>query len=288
MDTILITGAEGFFASRFIQYYKEKYKVIGLNHDSLDITDERKTIETIMRYCPTYVVHAAAISDTTKCERNPERSFDINVKGSLNVAKACQNAKAKLIYLSSDQVYNGNTEGGPYAEECIAVPNTIYGNHKIQGEIGISHILQNVVILRLTWLFSLPERNKKVSSNIIWNVVKAALKNEPIKLPINEYRGITYIYDLLKSFDKVLGLTSGIYNTGSENNLSTYEIAERVLKKIGLGNRVDELLIKDIERYKVENRDLRISNSRLRKQDILFTSTEEAITKCIDDFQFRM
>lgn len=288
MDTILITGADGFFASRFIQYYSDKYNVIGLNHDSLDITDEKETIETIMKYCPTYVVHTAAISDTSKCERNPEMSFNINVRGSLNVAKACNYTNAKLIFLSSDQVYNGNTEVGPYTESLIAVPNTVYGNHKIAAENGISNTIENAVILRLTWLFSLPERCKKVNSNIIWNVVKSALKNEPIKLPANEYRGITYVYDLLKSFDKVLSLPSGLYNTGSENNLSTYEIAKIVLKKIGLGHRVDELLIKDTDRYKVENRDLRISNNKLGKHDILFTSTEEAVTSCIDDFQFRM
>ena len=288
MDKVLITGADGFFASRFIQYYKEKYQVIGLNHHSLDITDEKETIETIMKYCPTYVVHAAAISDTAICERNPESSFSINARGSFNVAKACQYAKAKLIYLSSDQVYNGNTQAGPYKEECIAVPNTIYGNHKIEAETGIANIIENVVILRLTWLFSLPERDKKVNSNIIWNVVKSALKNEPIKLPANEYRGITYVYDLLKSFDKILGLSSGLYNTGSENNLSTYEIAEIVLKKIGLGHRAKELLIKDTEKYKVENRDLRISNNKLHNQNILFTGTEEAVTSCIDDFQFKM
>ena len=288
MDTLLITGADGFFASRFIQYYSDKYNVIGLNHDSLDITDEKETIETIMKYCPTYVVHTAAISDTSMCERNPEMSFNINVRGSLNVAKACSYTKAKLIYLSSDQVYNGNTEAGPYTESRMAVPNTVYGNHKMAAENGITNTMENAVILRLTWLFSFPERCKKLNSNIIWNVVKAAIKNEPITLPVNEYRGITYIYDLLKSFDGVLDLERGLYNTGSENNLSTYEIAEIVLKKIGLGHRVEELLIKDTERYKLGNRDLRISNSKLRKKDILFTNTEEAVTSCINDFQFKM
>lgn len=288
MDSILITGKDGFFASRFIEYYKDKYNIIGLSHSDLDITDEKQTIAAVLKYSPDYLIHSAALSDTGTCERNPEMSFDINVKGSMNAAMACSKAKAKLIYLSSDQVYNGNTESGPYNEACMAIPDTVYGNHKIQAENGILEIMQNAVILRFTWLFSLPERHKKTNSNIIWNIVKAAMKNEHIKLPANEYRGITYIYDLLKNFDKILKLPGGVYNTGSENNSSTYEIAKVILKEIGLDYRIEEILIKDDERYKILNRDLRICNNKLKNHDICFNSTEESIGNCIRDFLFKI
>ena len=212
----------------------------------------------------------------------------MNVTGSVNIAKACSNLKTKLIYLSSDQVYNGNVEVGPYREELIARPNTIYGCHKIEAENRILEITQDATILRLTWLFSLPEKHKKTNQNIIWNVVKAAMKNEPIKLPVHERRGITYVYDLLENFNKIFHLPSGIYNTGSENNLSTYETAELVLKEMGLNHRVKEIIIKDVQRYKLENRDLRICNNKLRINDIYFTETEEAVSKCINDFLFKI
>lgn len=284
MKTILVTGAEGFFASRFIEYYKNVYNIIGLNRITLDITDELHTIEMIKKYSPTYVVHAAAISDTGRCERNTEMSFDVNVKGTMHIAKACAAAKTKLIYLSSDQVYNGNAEVGPYDEECKPVPNTVYGSHKIEAENQIIKLTDNAVILRLTWLFSLPERYKKVNSNIIWNVMRSAIKNEPIILPAYEFRGITYSYDLIENFDKLLDLPNGVYNTGSENHLSTYEVAEFVLKEMKLHHRTDEIIIKDVERYRNQNRDLRISNEKLKKYNIYFNDTEQAISKCIKDF----
>lgn len=286
MNTVLITGAKGFFASRFIKYYEQKYNVIGLNHNNLDITDEKETIKTIMEYKPDYVIHCAALSDTSFCQRNPERSYNVNVKGSINVAKGCLEAKTKLIFLSSDQVYNGNSEVGPYNEECIALPNTVYGNHKMQAEKGMLEIMDNLVILRLTWLFGLPERCTKVNSNIVWNVVKAALKNEIIKLPSKEYRGITYVYDLIENFDKIIHLNKGIYNAGSENDLSTYEIGEIVLNKMGIAHRTKEILINDIEKYKMQSRDLRISNYKMKNYDIHFTLTEEAVSKCLSDFLF--
>lgn len=286
MNTILITGANGFFASRFIDYYKSKYNIIGLGHNDLDITNENKTIETIKKYNPDYLIHGAAISDTGTCERDPKLSFDVNVQGSINIAKACSISKSKLIYLSSEQVYNGNTEVGPYNENCIAVPNTVYGNHKLEAENNIMEILNDACILRLTWLFSFPERNKKTNANIIWNIVKATLKNETLKLPSHEYRGITYVYDLIDNFDKILNLPNGIYNTGSENDLSTYEIGKIVLNEMGLSHRINEILLKDVERYKLKNRDLRICNDKLKQHDIHFSKTEEAIARCIKDFLF--
>ncbi|GFZ30091.1 NAD(P)-dependent oxidoreductase [Clostridium zeae] len=284
MDKILITGAEGFFASRFIRYYKDKYNIIALNHKDLDICDQEKTIEKIINVKPKYLIHSAAISDTGKCESNPELSYDVNVTGTINIAKGCAATGTKLIYLSSDQIYNGNAEAGPYKEECVAVPNTVYGRHKLEAENAICGIVEDPVILRLTWLFSLPERKVKINSNIIWNLVKAALKSEQITLPANEYRGITYVYDLICNFHKLLNLPKGIYNTGSENNLSTYEVGKVILENIGLGHRIEELLIKDTERYKENSRDLRICNNKLREKGICFTNTEEAVSRCLSDF----
>ena len=104
MDKIVITGAEGFFASRFIDFYKDKYNVIALNHQDLDITNEKLTKQVINKIRPDYLIHAAAISDTGFCERNPELSFNVNVKGTINIAKACYNTSTKMIYLSSPPV----------------------------------------------------------------------------------------------------------------------------------------------------------------------------------------
>ncbi|MBL4930984.1 SDR family oxidoreductase [Clostridium paridis] len=285
MKKILVTGAEGFFASRFIEYYKNEFDIVSLNKKNLDITKE-ESIEQIKYINPDYVVHAAAISDTGLCERNPELSYKVNVEGSINVAKGCHVSKSKLIYLSSDQVYNGNIQSGPYSEECIAMPNTVYGKHKIEAENLIEKIVDDAVILRLTWLFSLPERKKKVNSNIIWNIVKAAITNESISLPANEYRGITYVYDLIQNFSKIINIPGGIYNAGSENSLSTYDIGKFIIEQMALSNRVEDTLIKDADRYKDCKRDLRISNKKLNNIDISFPDTQEAISNCLEEFSY--
>lgn len=286
MKKILLTGSNGFFASRFYIYYKDKYEILPLGHTDLDITDETKALEIMKNFNPDYVIHTAAIADTGLCERNPELSYEINVKGSINIAKACSLMKSKLVYLSSEQIFNGNFESGPYDENHIPNPNTIYGKHKLEAEDTLKGIIDELWILRLTWLFGFPEKNCKVSSNIIWNVVSSVLKDKKIKLTTNEFRGMTYVYDLIENFHKIINLPYGIYHTGSENDLSTYDIAFHILKEIGLEHKTGIYLEKDIDKYKEHPRDLRISNSKLKNHNIILPKTEDAIKNCLKDFNY--
>jgi dTDP-4-dehydrorhamnose reductase len=286
MKKIVVTGGAGFFASRFTEFYKNKYHIISLKRQDLDIIDEFKTIGIINDIKPDYVVHTAAIAETAKCENNPELSYNINVQGTMNVAKGCKKVGAKLIYLSSEQIFNGNNESGPYSEEVEPKPDTIYGKHKFQSEFKVQEILEEAWILRLTWMFGLPERGKKVNSNAVWNVISAAIKGEKIKVPSNEFRGMTYVYDLIENMEKIMAIPCGVYNTGSENNLSSYEIAVLVLKEMGIGDRIEELLIKDEEKFKNHPRDLRISNKKLRDNGVEFLSTEDGIRRCIREFNY--
>ncbi|MBZ9635064.1 SDR family oxidoreductase [Clostridium sp. FP1] len=286
MKKILLTGANGFFASRFYTYYKNKYDILPLTHSDLDITDESKCLEIIRNFKPDYVIHTAAIADTGLCERNPELSYEINVKGSINIAKACSLTKSKLVYLSSEQIFNGNLESGPYNENHIPMPNTVYGKHKLQSEDELKGIIDELWILRFSWLFGFPEKNCRVSSNILWNVVSSVLKDKTIKLPVNEFRGMTYVYDLIENFHKILDFPYGIYHTGSENDLSTYDIALLILKEIGLGHKADNYLEKDTDRYNDHPRDLRISNDKLKKYGIDLPETVDGIKNCLRDFNY--
>ncbi len=147
---------------------------------------------------------------------------------------------ANLIHISSEQVYNGNLEEGPYGENTIPAPDTVYGKQKLLGEQEVSKITEHVWILRFNWLFGFPEKCGKVNGNIIWNITRALLKGENMRVSSNEYRGMTYIYDLLKSFNKIFEIPFGIYNAGSENNLSTYDVAKIILEEMNLSHKVNK------------------------------------------------
>lgn len=284
MKTILVTGKNGFVASRFIDFYNDKYKIISLNKSELDITNEKQVYELFKENKFDIVFHGAAISDTTYCEKNPTISNLINTKGTINIAKGCELKGSKLIFASSDQIYTGNIESGPYCEDTSVNPINIYGNSKLNAENEIKKILDTYYNLRLTWLFSFPERNKKVNTNIITNILTATLKNTPINLSNNEFRGMTYVYELIENIEPLLNLPYGDYNFGSENNLSTYDIGIKVLKTLNLPNRIDDIIIKDTNRFKDNPRDLRICTDKLKNNSILFSSTENSIERCIGEF----
>ena len=285
MDKVLITGSEGFLASRIIKKYENKYEIISMNKNMLNITNEKQTMDIIKDIRPKYIIHTAAIADTGICQKNPELSYEVNVKGVINIAKACSLTKSKFINCSSEQIYNGNQESGPYKEEDEVTPNSIYGVHKFTAEKEVDKILEDAVHLRLTWMFGLPERGCKVNTNIITNIIKSIMNSNIYKAPSKEYRGMTYVHEVVDNMERIINLPKGIYNTGSENDYSTYEIAEIVVQNLGLNRSLEEVLENDSERFKDKHRDLRIDNDKLRKSEIYFSTTEEAIKKCLREFK---
>ena len=284
MKKILVTGCDGFLASRFIEYYNNKYEIVKVNRKELDITDEYKVYKLFKDNKFDLVFHSEAISDTGKCQNNPELANEINLNGSINIAKGCALNNSTLIFASSDQVYAGNKESGPYSEDIIKVPNNVYGFTKLNAENEIKNILNNYYNLRLTWMFSFPERNKRVNTNIITNILNAALRGEKISLATNEYRGISYVYEVIENIEKLMNIPFGDYNFGSENDICTYDIGCSVLENLGLQNRIEDIIIKDTERFKDKKRDLRINNKKLRDNGIYFDNTGEAISRCIKEF----
>ena len=120
--------------SRVVEFYREKYKVYAPSHGEMDITDEG-SIQTIFEgFRPDYVIHCAAISDIGRCDREPERSWKINVDGSRNMAKASGRYGAKCLMCSSDQVYQGSGRKGPHREEEGVEPANLYGREKKRTE----------------------------------------------------------------------------------------------------------------------------------------------------------
>lgn len=285
MKKILLTGGNGFFCTRFEAYYKNKYEILSLNKEELNVVEEEKVLEIFKEFKPDYVIHAAAIAVTDFCNEHPELAHRINVDGAVNIAKACRDINAKMIFISSEQVFNGNVEGGPYDEEHAPVPDTVYGQNKLEAEELLKKILNELWILRFTWLFGLPERGLSINSNIMWNTVSSILKGEKIKAPVNEYRGMTYVQQVIENFEKIFKIPYGIYNVGSKNDLNRYEVVKLIIEEMGFKHRIDELLEKDEEKYTDNPRDVRLNTDKIIKAGLEFTSTEEGIKQCIMDYK---
>lgn len=286
MKKVLLTGGLGFFCTRFSARYNNEFEILSTDKDDLDITDKVKVMEAFKKFKPDYVIHAAAITVTDFCNNHPEIAYKINVDGAINVAKACKNVGAKIVFISTEQVFNGNKEKGPYSEEDKPISNTVYGKNKLEAEKFLSEILDELWILRFTWLFGMSERGFNINANIMWNTVKALLKGEKIYASPYEFRGMTYITQMIENMKKVFDIPYGLYHAGSKNENSRYDIVKRILIEMGLESRIDEILVKDESKYNENSpRDLRLNTEKAREHGLVFTTTEEGIKDCIRDYK---
>lgn len=274
---VLVTGGSGFLGRRTAAYLQQLgWQVLLPRHGELDITTEAELHAWFRRNRPDAVIHTAAVSDTGRCQREPEWSEKINVGGSVNLAKACREYGAKLLICSSDQVYSGSEEKGPHREDEILAPNNVYGCQKLRAEQRCLEILPETVCLRLSWMYaktSLPNEHSHFLATL-----QGALADEskPLLWPIYDRRGITDVADVIKNLPKALELSGGVWNFGSENDSSTYDTVKTVLQEL----RMDAALLrlqKNEEAFAAQPRDLTMDLRRLNAAGIFFSTTKEAL-----------
>lgn len=286
MKKIVITGGSGFVGSRFKQMWKGKYEILALGSKDLDVTS-REAIDTFMdKEKPDYVIHAAGLANQQFCIEHPDLAHAVNVSGALYMAEACKRVGAKMIFTSTEQLFNGSPEPGPYTEESTPCPDTVYGKNKWEVEQKLPDIFSEYWIVRFTWLFGLPEKDCAAGSNILWDTIQSILKNQPIKTSEFEFRGMTDVDEICVNLEKLLTLPYGTYNFGSTNNNSRYEIVRYIMEKLGLEEeRIHELLIPDNSKYNSENpRELRLDNTKAKEAGLEFLDTKAGIENCLRRF----
>lgn len=281
MEKIVITGGKGFFGSRFKKMWDHKYQILAPGSKELDITNAVLVDEYIEKYQPDYVIHAAAIANQQFCIDHPERAYLINVEGALNVAKACRKVNAKLVFISTEQLFNGALESGPYSEEAVPCPNTVYGENKLEVEMKLPEILSDYWIVRFTWLFGLPEKDCAPGSNILLDTVNSLIQGKTITTTHYEYRGMSDVNEICINLEKLFTLPYGIYNFGSVNDLGRYDVVKYIMELLNVDKKIiDERLIADDSKYTCENpRDLRLDNTKAMNAGLIFSPTKEAIKK---------
>lgn len=288
MKRVFLTGGNGFLGKRFKESFQNEFEIFSTDVNELNILEKEKVKDALNLFKPDYVIHAAAIALTDFCNENPGKCYAINVDGAVNVAEACKATGSKMMFLSTEQVFNGNPEPGPYKEDSVPVPNTQYGKNKLEAEGLIREILEEAWILRFTWMFGVPERNRPVVANILWDTIRMALNGQKTGVPTREFRGYTYVGELMDEFGKIFTLPFGTYHIGSRNDLDRFDVVSFILKEIGLGSRIAELIEKDEEKYARVPRDARLDTSLIQSLGFNFSDTSDAIRKCIKEYSLRI
>lgn len=274
---LLLTGAHGFLGVRVFRHFSAHHSVEALSHQQFDITDAPSVREVLDRVRPDVVIHCAAVSDTGLAARCPDLSYSVNVCGTLNLARACADQGCKLVYMSSDQVYDGLSRQGLLPEDSVAWPANVYGRHKLEAEQAVRACCPDAVGLRLSWMYDLPASPLSPNRGLLLNLVRAAADGSVVRAALHEYRGVTYVWDVVERLEAALSLPGGVYNFGSENLLCSYDTFRLAAGRLCSSLRVEP----DADRFASSPRNLSMDTARLRACGLSFPTVEEALARLL-------
>lgn len=222
---IFVTGGSGLVGRAFCKILKEEtsfsFYSNPINHKSfvhMDITKKEEVFRVMKKFSPDVIIHTAALTDVDKCEINKKMAHLINVKGTENITKYAANFNCKLVYISTDYVFDGKK--GFYKEEDDTNPINFYGFTKLEGEKIVSQKCDDFIIARTSVVYGLEKNNF-----FTW-IFENLKKGESIKIIKNQFVSPTLNLDLCEQIIALLKKDSkGYFHTAGGERISRYGFA---------------------------------------------------------------
>ena len=265
MKRILVTGFTGQLGHDIVlELNKRGYTdVLGVGAEQLDITKEKLVDEFVKTFRPDVVFHCAAYTAVDKAEENKELCYDVNVNGTKNMVNATKNCDAKLIYISTDYVFNG-TKNGIYDVEDKINPINYYGYTKELGE-QIARSYDKSFIVRTSWVFGIN------GNNFVKTMLRLAETKKELTVVSDQIGSPTYTVDLAKLLvDMSESEKYGTYHATNSGLCSWYDFAKYIFK---VNNVEVNVLPTTTAQYKTLAK--RPLNSKLSKAELIKNGFDE-------------
>ncbi|MDT2846009.1 dTDP-4-dehydrorhamnose reductase [Enterococcus thailandicus] len=224
----LLTGGNGQLGTELRHLLDEKnLPYVSTDAKELDITDEKGTMEYIAELKPDVIFHCAAYTAVDKAEdEGKELDEKINVDGTRNVALAAKVVNAKLVYISTDYVFDGKKEQAEYEVDDSTNPLNEYGRTKLLGEQAVEEILEDYYIIRTSWVFGI------YGHNFVFTMQRLAETHDRLTVVNDQFGRPTWTRTLAEFMVYVIEQKApyGIYHLSNENSCSWYEFAKEILK----------------------------------------------------------
>lgn len=255
---ILVTGVGG-------QLGYDVCKVLsarGIEHKGVDIadfdiTDAKATREYIAGYRPDAVIHCSAWTAVDKAEDEPERCRAVNVDGTRNIAAACKEIGAKMLYISTDYVFPGTGERF-YEPEDPTGPLGVYGETKLGGEQAVRELLERYFIVRISWVFG------KNGNNFVKTMLRLGETRTEVSVVCDQVGSPTYTADLAPLLCDMIGTERyGVYHATNEGVCTWAEFAQEIFRLAG-----EDVKVNAIPTSEYPTRAMRPLNSRMSKDKL--------------------
>ncbi len=264
-NKILVTGAKGQLGFDCIRELKKRgyQDVMGIDIEDLDITNEDAVYKFIENYHPSVVMHNAAWTAVDKAEENPQRVYEVNALGTKYIAEACKKVNAKLVYISTDYVFDG-LGTTPFEVDDHRSGLSVYGKTKAQGEDFVISILDKFFIVRISWVFGLN------GNNFVKTMLRLAQNGKKeLNVVCDQIGSVTYTYDLSKVLcDMIETKKYGIYHATNEGFLSWFDFAVEIFNLAGVDVKVNPVTTEEYLKL-IPQQAKRPLNSRMSKDSLI-------------------
>ena len=227
---VLVTGVKGQLGFDVVNELKEKnIEVVGVDIEEMDITDKASVDKVIKEVNPDAVIHCAAWTavDAAEDEDKQEKVKLVNVNGTQNIADVCKELDIKMMYISTDYVFNGEgTE--PWQPDCKDyAPQNVYGQTKLDGELAVANTLDKYFIVRIAWVFG------KNGNNFIKTMLKVGKNHDQLKVVSDQIGTPTYTFDLAKLLVSMIVTDKyGYYHATNEGGyISWWDFTKEIFKQ---------------------------------------------------------
>ena len=293
---VFVTGVKGQLGHDVVQELtKRNHQAIGVDIEEMDITDEASVNQVIHKANPDAVIHCAAWTavDAAEDEENRPKVQAVNALGTKYIAKVCRDLDIKMMYISTDYVFDGQGTD-PWQPDCKAYkPLNVYGQTKLEGELAVSEALSKYFIVRIAWVFG------KNGNNFIKTMLKVGKNHDHLKVVKDQIGTPTYTFDLARLLvDMIETDKYGYYHATNEGGyISWYDFTKEIFRQaVALGHTEygeDRITVTPVttEEYGI-SKAARPFNSRLDKSKLtangfeLLPTWQDALSRYLKELDF--
>ncbi len=256
---LLVTGVKGQLGYDIMRIcQKEGIEAVGVDIEEMDITNQQQVEEVIKQANVDAVIHCSAYTAVDKAEDDEETCNKVNVDGTCNIAQVCHDLDIKMMYFSTDYVFDGQGIR-PWQPDDKPSPLNVYGNSKYLGELKVQKLVDKHFILRISWVFGIN------GANFVKTMIRLGREKDELNVVNDQIGAPTYTYDLAKlAVEMIQSEQYGIYHATNEGDTSWYDFACEIFKQANIEVKVNPV---DSNAFPVKAK--RPNNSRMDKSKLV-------------------